>query len=134
MQTPAFTEKPLCRYASISVASKRSIRPRSANARRMRVRKRDSTDMHRCLVKLGRTGAVSLQALPDDPQKNAQRTVQRCRVALHEVAQPLWHRQHPLVHREVRKNMVHQVRRRLVHAPRVAEGHTPRPLQAKATT
>jgi hypothetical protein len=78
--------------------------------------------MHRRLVKLGRPWALAQQALLDDPQKDAQRTVQRRPIALHEVAQPLGHRQHPLAHRQVRKNMVHQVRRRLLHAPRVARG------------
>jgi hypothetical protein len=78
--------------------------------------------MHRRLVKLGRPWALAQQALLDDPQKDAQRTVQRRPIALHEVTQPLGHRQHPLAHRQVRKNMVHQVRRRLLHAPRVARG------------
>lgn len=44
--------------------------------------------MHRCFVKLGRTGAVEVQPLLDDPQKSAQHTVQCRLVALHEAAQP----------------------------------------------
>ena len=80
------------------------------------------TDLHRRLVKRGHPWAVAQQALLDDPQKDAQRAVQRRPIALHEVTQPLGHRQHPLAHRQVRKNMVHQVRRRLLHAPRVARG------------
>ena len=75
------------------------------------------------------TSALTL----DDPQKNSQRAVQCHPVALHEVTQPLGHRQHPLAHRQVGKNMVHQVRPRLVHAPRVARRAHPRPLQTKAT-
>ena len=59
------------------------------------------TDMRRCLVKLRRPWAMPLQALLDDPQKNAQRAVQRRPVALHEGAQPLRDRQHPLAHRQV---------------------------------
>lgn len=38
MHTPASTEKPLCWQASISLASKLSIRPRPTKARTMRVR------------------------------------------------------------------------------------------------
>ena len=41
-------------------------------------------------------------------------------VALHEVAQPLWYRQHPLAHRQARQNVIGQVRRCLHHALGVA--------------
>ena len=39
-----------------------------------------------------------------------------------EAAQPLWHRQYPLAHRQAGKDVIREVRRRLHHAPRVARG------------
>ena len=75
---------------------------------------------------MGRPGAVGLQSLRDDPQKNAQHHVEHRPITLHEVAQPLWHRQNPLAHRQPGENVIRQVRRRLHHAPRVARGaHAP---------
>jgi hypothetical protein len=50
-------------------------------------------------VHLGLTWAVGLQALRNDPQEDAQHHVEHCPVALHGVARPLGHRQHPLAHR-----------------------------------
>lgn len=67
-----------------------------------------------------------MQALRNDPQEDAQHHVEYRPVALHEVAQPLRDRQHPLAHRQAPVNMVRQVRRRLYHAPGVARGaHAP---------
>ena len=44
---------------------------------------------------------------------------------LKEAAQPLWHGEHPLAHRERRENVIDQVRGSFGHAPRVAGGaHT----------
>ena len=43
-----------------------------------------------------RTGALDRQALRNDPQEDTQHHVESSPVALHEVAQPLWYRQHPL--------------------------------------
>jgi hypothetical protein len=71
-----------------------------------------------------------LQGLLNDAQEDAQHQAQHCPIALHVVAQPLGHRQHPLAHRQAGEDMVGEVRRRLSHAPGIArEGHTPRPLQ-----
>ena len=78
------------------------------------------------LVQLRRPRAVGLQALRNDPQKDAQHHVQSCIVALHEVAQSLRDREHPLAHRQAGKDVVRQMRRRLHHAPGIARGaHTP---------
>ena len=79
-------------------------------------------DVQGSLVHIRRTRAMSLQALRDDPQKDAQHHVQYRPITLHEVAQPLGHRQHPLAHRQAREDVIGQVRRRLHHAPRVARG------------
>jgi hypothetical protein len=83
-----------------------------------------STPVHIC-----RTGAVGLQALRNDPQEDAQHHVEHCPVTLHEIAQSLRHREHPLAHRQTGEDVVAEVRavstmRRVLH-----EGHTPRPLQ-----
>ena len=56
------------------------------------------------------------------PQKNTQHHVQYRPIALHEVAQALGHRQHPLAHRQAREDVICEVRRRLHHAPGVARG------------
>ena len=55
--------------------------------------------------------------------------VQGCPVTLHVVAQPLWNGEHPLAHRQTRKDVILQVRRDLHNAEVLHEGHTPRPLQ-----
>lgn len=73
-------------------------------------------------VHLGRTGAVVLQALRNEPQEDAQHHVEHNPVAPHEVAQSLRDREHPLAHRQAGKNVVRQMRRRLQHASRVARG------------
>ena len=86
------------------------------------VDKRHCADVQRHLVYLPRTEAVGLQALRDDPQENPQHHVEHWPVALHEVAQSLGHRQHPLAHRQAGKDVIRQVRRRLHHAPGVARG------------
>jgi hypothetical protein len=51
-------------------------------------------------------------------------TARQCQraIALHEVAQALGHRQHPLAHRQAREDVIGEMRRRLHHAPRVARG------------
>ena len=78
------------------------------------------------LVCIGRARAMGLQVLRNDPQENAQHHIQCCSVALHKVAQPLGHGEHPLAHRQAREDMVYEVRRRLHHAPGIARGaHTP---------
>ena len=89
----------------------------------------DCAYVQRRLVHLGRTGAVSLQALRNDPQEDAQHHVEHCPVALHKVAQSLWDRQHPLAHRQAGINMIAEVCRRLHSAEVLHEGQTPRPLQ-----
>jgi hypothetical protein len=77
-------------------------------------------------VHMGRPGAVGLQSLRNHPQEDTQHHVEHCLVTLHEVAQSLRDRQHPLAHRQAGKNMIAEVRRRLHHAPRVARGaHAP---------
>ena len=58
-----------------------------------------------------RSGAVGLQALFYDPKEDAQHHAQYCGGALHEVAQPLGHRQHPLAHWQAGKHGTTQVRR-----------------------
>ena len=58
---------------------------------------------------MGRPGAVGLQALRDDSQKSARHLVQYRPITLHEVAQPLWHRQNPLAHRQPGENMIAEV-------------------------
>ena len=73
-------------------------------------------------VHLGRTGAVVLQALRYDPQEDAKHHVEHRPVSLHEVAQALRHREHPLAHRQAGEHMIAEVRRRLLHAPGVARG------------
>ncbi len=80
----------------------------------------DCADVQRRLVHLVRAGAVALQALRNNAQEDAQHHVQYRPVALHEVAQPLRHREHPLAHRQTGINMIAEVRRRLHHASRVA--------------
>jgi hypothetical protein len=82
-------------------------------------------DLQGSLVHTQSTGAVSLQALRDDTQKDSQHHVQYRPITLHEIAQPLWHRQHPLAHRLARENVITQVRGSLYHAPRVARGADP---------
>ena len=53
-----------------------------------------------------RTGAVGLQALRDDQQKNHQHHVECHPLALPKVAQPLRNRQHPLAHRQAREDVI----------------------------
>ena len=48
-------------------------------------------DVQGSLVHIRRTRAMSLQALRDDPQKDAQHHVQYRPITLHEVTQPLGH-------------------------------------------
>jgi len=55
------------------------------------VNKGHSADAQTCRVGLCPAGAVFMQAVLHDPQENAQRGVERRAIALHEVAQPLWH-------------------------------------------
>jgi hypothetical protein len=62
----------------------------------------DCADIQACLVRIGRTRAVGLQALRNDPQKNTQHYAQRCPIVLLLVAQPLGDREHPLAHRQAR--------------------------------
>jgi hypothetical protein len=50
------------------------------------------------LVRVPRTRAVGVQRLRNDTQEDAQHHIERCPIALHEVAQSLGHRQHPLTH------------------------------------
>ena len=89
----------------------------------------DCADVQGSLVHIRRTWAVSLQALRNDPQEDAQHHVEHHPVTLHEVAQSLRDREHPLAHRQVGKNMIAEVCRRLHSAEVLHEGHTPRPLQ-----
>ena len=79
-------------------------------------------NVQRSLVQLRRPWAARLQAMRDDPQENAQHHVEHGPVALHEVAQPLRHRKHPLAHRQAGEAGVCEVRRRLHHAPCIARG------------
>ena len=79
-------------------------------------------NVQRSLVQLRRPWAARLQAMRDDPQENAQHHVEHGPVALHEVAQPLRHRKHPLAHRQAGEDVVRQMRRCLRHAPGVARG------------
>jgi hypothetical protein len=90
------------------------------------VDKRHGADVQGRLVHICRTGAVGLQALRNDPQEDAQHHVEHCPVTLHEIAQSLRHREHPLAHRQTGEDVVAEVRRRLHHAPCVARGaHAP---------
>jgi hypothetical protein len=73
-------------------------------------------------VHMGRPGAVGLQSLRNHPQEDAQHHVEHCPITLHEVAQPLGHREHPLAHRQPEENMIAEVCRSLHHAPGVARG------------
>ena len=82
-----------------------------------------------CCMHLRRTRAVGLQALRNDPQKDAQHHVEHRPVTLHKVSQPLRGRQHPLAHRQAGINMIAEVCRRLHSAEVLHEGQTPRPLQ-----
>ena len=61
------------------------------------------------------TDAVVLQALRDDPQEDAQHPVEHCPVALHEIAQMLQYREHPVAHWQAGENMIAEVRRCLHH-------------------
>jgi hypothetical protein len=80
----------------------------------------DRTDVQGGGVYIGGAWRMSLQALRNDPQEDAQHHIQHYPIALHEVAQPLGNRQHPLAHRQAGKHMVAKMCRRLHHAPRVA--------------
>ena len=91
--------------------------------------KNDGANVQRRLVHTHRTGAVSLQALRNDPQEDAQHQVEHRSITLHKVAQPLGHREHPLAHRQAGKNMIAEVCRRLYSAEVLHEGHTPLPLR-----
>ena len=77
----------------------------------------DCANVQACLVCIGRTGAVGVQVLRNDPQEDAQHHIEQWPVALHEVAQPLGHGEHPLAHRQAGEDVVGEVRRRLHHAP-----------------
>ena len=67
-----------------------------------------------------------MQTLRNDPQKDAQHHVEHHPIVLHEVAQPLWHRQHPLTHRQMGQDVVNQVCRSLGHTPGIARwAHAP---------
>lgn len=85
----------------------------------------DGTNAQGRLVHACHTGAVGLQILRDDPKEDAQHHVPIYPVALQKIAQSLWHRQHPLAHRQAGKDVIRQVRRRLHHAPAVAQGAHP---------
>ena len=82
----------------------------------------DCANVQRRLVHLHRPRAVGLQALRNDPQEDAQHHVEHSPVTLHEVAQSLRDGEHPLAHRQTRKEVIGEVGRRLHHAPRVARG------------
>jgi hypothetical protein len=84
------------------------------------VDKSDCANVQGRSVHLRRTGAVGLQSMRNDAQENAQHHVEHRPVALHVVAQPLGHRQHPLAHRQPGEDVVRQVCRRLHHAPGIA--------------
>lgn len=56
------------------------------------------------------TRAAALQALRNNAQENTQHHVQHRPVALHEVAQALRDRHHPLAHRQTRQDVIGQVR------------------------
>jgi hypothetical protein len=86
------------------------------------VDKGDCANVQGCLVQLRRPRAVGLQTLRNDAQEDAQHHVQYRSITLHEVAQALWDRQHPLAHRQAGKDVVSEVRRRLHHAPGIARG------------
>ena len=86
------------------------------------VDKRHCAEVQGRLIHLRRPRAVGLQALRDDPQKNTQHHVEHGPITLHEVAQSLGHRQHPLAHRQAREDVVRQVSRCLHHAPGIARG------------
>ena len=80
----------------------------------------DCANVQGRIVYLRRPWAAGLQALRDDPQENTQHHVEHWPVALHEVAQALWHGQHPLAHRQAGEDVVREVRRRPHHASCVA--------------
>ena len=60
-------------------------------ARAEAVNEGHGADVQGSLVHIRRTRAMSLQALRDDPQKDAQHHVQYRPITLHEVTQPLRH-------------------------------------------
>ena len=68
----------------------------------------------------GATGTLFAQAAFHHGQENAQHRALQGRIALKEVAQPLGHGEHPLPHRQRRKDVIDQVRRGFRHAPRIA--------------
>ena len=70
----------------------------------------------------GAAGALFAQAAFHLGEENAQHRALQGRVALKEVAQPFGHGQHPLPHRQRRKNVIDQVRGCFGHAPRIARG------------
>jgi hypothetical protein len=79
-------------------------------------------DVQACLVHMGRTGAVGLQALCNHPQEDAQHHVEHWPVALHEVPQAAWAPRAPTGAPAGGGRRGRQVRRRLHHAPGGARG------------
>jgi hypothetical protein len=88
---------------------------------------------------VGGIGTTGAQRRFDLGEEDPQHRIHQNRVAMEEVAQPLWDRQHPLSHRHLGNDVIRRVSCGLGHLPagrqvhRVAhDGQTPRPLQAKA--
>jgi hypothetical protein len=77
----------------------------------------DGTDVQACLVHMAAPGQLACRFVRNDPQEDAQHHIEHWPVALHEVAQPLGHGEHPLAHRQAGEDVVGEVRRRLHHAP-----------------
>jgi hypothetical protein len=69
-----------------------------------------------------RPAAALTQPRLDHPQQDVQHRAERLGIALHEVARPLGHRQHPLAHRQRRENHVHQLCCHVGHVSGVARG------------
>ena len=76
-----------------------------------------------------RTRAAALDQMRlDDTQKDSQDSAEGLRLALQVPAQPFWHREDPLAHRQRRDDVIDQMRRGFGHAPGVARRTQPAPL------
>ena len=87
----------------------------------------DGTSVQGHLIRMRCTRTVGVRALRDDTGINSQHHIEYSPVALGVVAQPLWHRQHPLAQRQPVKDVMGKVLGRLNHARCVARGGGRRP-------
>ena len=90
----------------------------------------DGTSVQGHLIRMRCTRTVGVRALRDDTGINSQHHIEYSPVALGVVAQPLWHRQHPLAQRQPVKDVMGKVLGRLNHARCVTRGGADAPTRA----